>query len=60
MVQASRFLSPSVTIKELSNAKYMVAFIWANVSILVLITYEKPVALEFNPGIVCGKKFERY
>ena len=60
MVQASRFLSPSVTIKWLSNAKYMVTFILANVRLLVLLTYEKPVALEFIPGIVCGEKFERY
>jgi len=27
---------------------------------LVLLTYEKPVALEFIPGIVCGEKFELY
>jgi len=31
IVQASRFLSPSVTINLLSNAKYMVRFIQMNV-----------------------------
>ena len=31
IVQASRFLSPSVKIKLLSNAKYMVTFILTNV-----------------------------
>jgi len=30
IVQASRFFSPSVTIKLLSNAKYMVTFILTN------------------------------
>jgi len=31
IVQASRFLSPSVTIKLLSNAKYMLTFVLTNV-----------------------------
>ena len=31
IVQASRFLSPSVTVKLLSNAKYMVTFILTDV-----------------------------
>jgi len=34
VVQASHFLSPSVTTKLLSNAKYMVTFILTNVQVL--------------------------
>ena len=37
IVQASRFLSPSVTIRLLSNAKYMVIFILTNVSFRCLL-----------------------
>jgi len=54
IVQACRFLSPPVMIKMLSNAKYMVTFILMNVRFRVLLTYEKPVALELFSGIVCG------